>query len=291
MKINEQCLPCLVNQAIKTANLTNAQNREELYKKIFALLSQLDFSKTNPEIVGESYRLIKQHIGCDDPYKETKTYYNQFFLANIDSYDEKIHSIEDAVKYAIVANIIDFNPVHSNVDEDIRNFFSNIDNLEFAINDIDLLLDDIQKAKSILYVGDNCGEICFDKLLIKRMKNINPQCQIYFGVRGEAVVNDNTEEDAYFVGMDEYAAIVSNGDYSLGTIISRTSPEFREIYRNADVVIAKGQANYESLSEEEKNIYFLLMAKCKVIAECIGVKEKDLVCMRHVQFSCKGSSR
>lgn len=290
MKINEQCLPCLVNQAIKTANLTNAQNREELYKKIFALLSHLDFSKTNPEVVGESYRLIKQHIGCDDPYKETKTYYNQFFLANIDIYNEKIHSIEDAVKYAIVANIIDFNPVHSNVNEDIRNFFSNIDNLEFAINDIDLLLDDIQKAKSILYLGDNCGEICFDKLLINRMKNANPQCQIYFGVRGEAVVNDNTEEDAYSVGMDEYAAIVSNGDYSLGTIISRTSPEFREIYRNADVVIAKGQANYESLSEEDKNIYFLLMAKCKVIAEYIGVEEKALVCMRHVQSSCKRNS-
>lgn len=291
MKINEQCLPCLVNQAIKTANLTNAQNRGELYKKIFALLSHLDFSKTNPEVVGESYRLIKQHIGCDDPYKETKTYYNQFFLANIDIYNEKIHSIEDAVKYAIVANIIDFNPVHSNVNEDIRNFFSNIDNLEFAINDINLLLDDIQKAKSILYLGDNCGEICFDKLLINRMKNANPQCQIYFGVRGEAVVNDNTEEDAYSVGMDEYAAIVSNGDYSLGTIISRTSPEFKEIYRNADVVIAKGQANYESLSEEDKNIYFLLMAKCKVIAEYIGVEEKALVCMRHAQSSCKRNSR
>lgn len=281
MKINEQCLPCLVNQAIKVANLTDAQNREELYKKIFGLMSHMDFSKTNPEIVGESYRLIKQHIGCTDPYMETKTYYNQFFLANIDVYDEKMHSLEDAVKHAIVANIIDFNPVHSNVNEDIQNFFSNIDNLKFTINDVDSLLDDIQKAKNILYLGDNCGEICFDKLLIKRMKDINPQCRIYFGVRGEAVVNDNTEGDAYFVGMDEYATIISNGDYSLGTIISRTSHEFRKIYQNADVVVAKGQANYESLSEEDKNIYFLLIAKCNVIAEYIGVEEKALVCMRN----------
>lgn len=281
MKINEQCLPCLINQAITVANLTDAQNREELYKKIFGLMSHMDFSKTNPEIVGESYRLIKQHIGCTDPYMETKTYYNQFFLANIDVYDEKMHSLEDAVKHAIVANIIDFNPVHSNVNEDIQNFFSNIDNLEFTINDVDSLLDDIQKAKNILYLGDNCGEICFDKLLIKRMKDINPQCRIYFGVRGEAVVNDSTEEDAYFVGMDEYATIISNGDYSLGTIISRTSHEFRKIYQNADVVVAKGQANYESLSEEDKNIYFLLIAKCKVIAEYIRVEEKALVCMRN----------
>ncbi len=281
MKINEQCMPCLINQAIKTVVLTNAENREELYKKIFEQMSHLDFSKTNPEIVGENYRLIKQHLGCDDPYKDTKVYYNQLFLENIDAYDEKILSVEEAIKYAIVANIIDFNPVHSNVNADIQHFFSNIDNLEFTINDMDLLLRDIQAASNILYLGDNCGEICFDKLLIKRIKDLNPQCSIYFGVRGEAVVNDSTLEDAHFVGMDEYATVISNGDYALGTILSRTSEEFKAVYQKVDVVIAKGQANYESLSEEDKNIYFLLMVKCKVIAEYIGVKEKSLVCLKN----------
>jgi len=280
MKINEQRLPCLVNQAIKTAKLTNAENREELYKKIFFQMSEMDFTKTNPEIVGENYRLFKQHIGCDDPYKETKQYYNKLFLENMDSYEEKIHSIEDAVKYAIVANIIDFNPVHSNVNEDIEHFFANIGSLEFSINDVNYLINDIKRAENILYLGDNCGEICFDKLLIKRIKELNPKCRIYFGVRGEAVVNDNTKEDAHFVGMNEYATVISNGDYSLGTVLSRTSSEFQEIYNAADVVIAKGQANYESLSEEDKNIYFLLMVKCKVIAEYIGVKEKSLVCLK-----------
>ena len=153
MKINEQCLPCLVNQAIKTGKLANAENREELYKKIFSQMSEMDFTKTNPEIVGENYRLIKQHIGCDDPYKNTKEYYNKLFLENIDSYEDKIHSIEDAIKYAIVANIIDFNPVHSNVDEAIEHFFSNIDSLEFSINDVSYLLNDIEKSENILYLG------------------------------------------------------------------------------------------------------------------------------------------
>ena len=283
MKVNEQCLPCMVNQAVKTANLTNADNREELYQKIFARMSCLDFSKTTPEIIGENYRLIKQHIGCVDPYKDTKAYYNQFFLENISTYDEKLHSMEDAVKYAIVANIIDFYPVHSNVDEEIQHFFSHIDTLELVINDVDSLSQDIQHAGSILYLGDNCGEICFDKLLIKRINDLNPDCEIYFGVRGAAVVNDSTQEDAYFVGMDEYATVISNGDDSLGTVLPRTSPQFQEIYRQADVVIAKGQANYESLNEENKNIYFLLMAKCKVIADYIGVKEKSLICLKHLR--------
>ena len=281
MKINEQCLPCLVNQAIKTAKMVQADNREALYKKIFSAMSYIDFSKTNPEITGENYRLIKQHIGCEDPYKETKDYYNQLFLKQLDFYDEKIRSIEDAVKYAIVANIIDFNPAHSNVEESIEQFFGNVEELELTINHADALVRDIKQAKSILYLGDNCGEICFDKLLIRRIKEMNPDCVVYFGVRGEAVVNDNTEADAYSVGMDEYATIISNGDCSLGTVLSRTSEEFRNVYHEADVVIAKGQANYESLSEEDKSIYFLLMTKCKVIADYIGVGEKVLICLKN----------
>ena len=281
MKINEQCLACLVNQSVKTANLVGANNREELYQKIFSYMSRMDYSKTNPEVVGENFRLIKEHTGCADPYKETKQYYNRLFMEHMEEYEEKIHTTEDAVKYAIVANIIDFNPVHGDVDADIKTYFSDIDNLELTINDTDKLTADIQKAESILYLGDNCGEICFDKLLIKKIGEINPQCRIYFGVRGEAVVNDNTEEDARFVGMDEVATIISNGDYSLGTILLRTSTEFQKVYHEADVVIAKGQANYESLSEEKENIYFLLMTKCKVIADDIGVKEKSLVCMKN----------
>lgn len=283
MKINEQCLPCLVNQAIKTARLANAENREALYSKIFAQMSRMDFSKTNPEIIGENYRLIKEHVGSADPYREIKSYYNQLFSEQMDTFEQQIHSLEDAVKYAIVANIIDFNPIHGNVQENVQHFFSDMENLSLIVNDVGALRRDVETAKSILYIGDNCGEICFDKLLIRRIKTLNPHCTVYFGVRGEAVVNDSTEEDAYAVGMDECATVISNGDYALGTVLSRVSPAFREVYRNADVVIAKGQANYESLSDENQNIYFLLMVKCKTIAEYIGVPEKSLVCLKSRQ--------
>lgn len=93
-------------------------------------------------------------------------------------------------------------------------------------------------------------------------------------------MNDSVEEDAYEVGMDAYAAIISNGDSSLGTVLHRTSKKFQEVYQNADIVVAKGQANYECLSDEKKNIYFLLMTKCKVIADNIGVPEMKMICMR-----------
>ncbi len=142
-------------------------------------------------------------------------------------------------------------------------------------------MEDILNAKILLYLGDNCGEICMDKILLKKIKELNPNVKILFGVRGKPVVNDSISIDAYAVGIDEYAEVIDNGDGSLGTVLKRTSPEFKEVYKKADVVIAKGQANYECLSEENKNIYFLLMTKCDVIANDIDVEEKKMICMKN----------
>lgn len=94
-------------------------------------------------------------------------------------------------------------------------------------------------------------------------------------------MNDSVEEDAYAVGIHAYAKVISNGDSSPGTVLRRTSREFQAVYQKADIVIAKGQANYECLSEERKNIYFLLLTKCRVIADDIGIPEMKMICMKH----------
>lgn len=284
MKMNDKCLPCLVNQVIKVADITGAQDRQSLYAKVFKYLSTLDFSETNPEIIGGTFEILKEHIGNPDPYKEVRRYYNTLFLEKIEQINERIEEgadkFEMAIKYAIIGNIIDFNPSHSITEKDIMHWFDQAESLELVINHIDYLKEDIVKGSTLLYIGDNCGEICLDKVLLKVIKAINPNLHIYFGVRGTPVVNDSIEEDAYFVGIDDYAQIISNGDRSLGTVLHRTSKAFREVYENSDVVISKGQANYESLSEDTaKNIYYLLMTKCSVIASHIGVPEHSLVCL------------
>ncbi len=286
MKINYQCLPCLVNQAVRVAEITNADNKEALFKKIFAYLSNIDFSKTNPEIIGATFKLTKEHINNDDPYKETRKYYNQLFLSMLNKFEVEINAsanpFEQAIKYAIIGNIIDFNPIHNRTLEEIIKWFQDADRLSLTINHTEKMMCDIKSAKSLLYLGDNCGEICLDKLLIKIIKTLNPEIHIYFGVRGAPVVSDSIEEDAYSVGIDEYATIISNGDDSLGTVLDRTSQDFNSIYQNSDVIISKGQANYESLNcKESKNIYFLLVTKCKVIADIVGVPEKSLICMNN----------
>ena len=279
MKMNKQCLPCLVNQVVKMASMTGCLDQDELFHQFFAYMSQVDFTKTNPEIIGEVFAMVKAYIHHDDPYYQLRHDYNQMFLKQLNQLDNQIHSFEEAVKYAIVGNIIDFSPLHQNVKQDVTKYFQNIDQLSLTIDHIEDLKADIKTSSSLLYLGDNCGEICLDKLLLKRIKDINPDITLYFATRGAAVVNDSILEDAYQVGIDEYATIISNGDSSLGTVLSRVSEEFLEIYHKVDIVIAKGQANFESLSEEKKNIYFLLMVKCGAISQYIGALEKSLVCL------------
>lgn len=284
MILHDKCLPCVVNQAIKVANISNVNNKEELLREVFSYLSKITFDETTPELIGEIFDLFKKYTNNPDPYKDTRSYYNTLFLKLLPNFDDRIdqsdHSFQMAVKYAIVGNIIDFNPIHNTLLEDIYDYFDKMDELEFAVDDSQSLINDILAAKSLLYLGDNCGEICLDKLLLKKIKELNPSLNLLFGVRGKAVVNDSIAEDAYAVGIDEYAQIIDNGDGSLGTVLHRTSQKFKELYDNADVVISKGQANYECLSEENKTIYFLLMTKCDVIAKDIGVEEKKMICMQ-----------
>ncbi|SET93151.1 damage-control phosphatase ARMT1 family protein [Lacrimispora sphenoides] len=285
MRLQDKCLPCVVNQVIKVANITGINTKEELLREVFTYLSKMNFDETTPEIIGEIFEMIKRHTNNPDPYKETRNYYNTMFMELLPEFESKIEQAENsfmsAIRYAIVGNIIDFNPIHNTLLEDIYDCFDKMEQLELAIDDSHALLKDISNAGTLLYLGDNCGEICMDKILLKKIKELNPKVKLLFGVRGKPVVNDSISEVAYSVGIDEYAEIIDNGDGSLGTVLNRTSPAFKEVYKKADVVIAKGQANYECLSEENKNIYFLLMTKCDVIAKDIGVEEKKMICMKN----------
>lgn len=287
MRIRYACLPCLVNQAVRTAELTNAPDRDGLFRAFFRDLSELDFNRTNPEVIGAMYRRLKAHTCCKDPYQETRRRCNEFFRGHSARFealiDQSKNPFEKAIKYAIAGNLVDFSPIHEITIDEVMETFDKVDALPLYLNDSESLKYELSRAKTLLYLGDNCGEICLDMILIRKIRALNPNLKIFFGVRGVPVVNDNTEDDAYSIGMNALATIISNGDDSLGTILPRCSEEFLNVYRSSDIVIAKGQANYESLSEEvNKAIYFLLMTKCAVIADDLGVPEKSMICKRHL---------
>lgn len=285
MKIQEKCIPCVVNQAIRVGDMVGLSEKDGLLREVFAYLSRVDFkSSCTPELIGEIFSLLKKETGNDDPYQQTRERYNRLFLEQLPLLEQAVSRSQQpflqSIRYAIIGNIIDFNPIHELTLPDIEGYFVKLQEEALEIDDSGLLMSEIGRADTLLYLGDNCGEICLDKILVKKIKERNPACRIFFATRGAPVVNDSVEKDAYAVGMDAYAEIISNGDRSLGTVLRRTSKQFQEVYRKADIVIAKGQANYECLSNEKKNIFFLLMTKCRVIAEDIGVPEMKMVCMK-----------
>lgn len=285
--MHEECFDCDLNQMKKISKFLQLEQAKE--NELISLakhsLQTRDMSKTNPEIMGEIWTLIEKVIGTDDPYKEIKSYYNQLVLSMSDCIYNLINNsnnrLECGLKLAIAGNLIDFAAKHRFDENTFREKISHISETELSINHSAQLFDAVKNSRTLLYLGDNCGEIVLDKLFILLLKEYNPMLQVFYGVRGKAIVNDVTKTDADEVHMQEAATVVSNGDGSLGTVLHRTSAEFQSIFNHADIVICKGQGNYEGLSDCKKsNMFFLFMAKCDIVAAPLDVSKMSIVCMK-----------
>lgn len=236
---------------------------------------QHNWQLSNPMIATHIHRIAKQKIEVDDLYEEEKKKANNLILKNYSYWkqlvDKSNNPFSTAAKLAVIGNIIDYG-AHS-VPEQIEPFIEEQRSKKLAIDDSSKLFDAIQKADSIFYIGDNAGEIVFDKLFIETINHPN----ITFAVRNEPIINDVTLKEAYDVGINYHCHIISNGNDAPSTLLELCSTDFKEAFENADVIISKGQGNYEGLlTVKRKNMFFLLMAKCNPIAEMLGVKKGDM---------------
>jgi uncharacterized protein with ATP-grasp and redox domains len=176
-----------------------------------------------------------------------------------------------AIRLAIAGNVIDFGSQHQ---LDIMESIERVIDATLAIDDSNQLRQDLEQADSLLYIGDNCGEIILDKLLLTTL-NVP---QKYFVVRDSPILNDATHEDAIFTGIDKVAAVLTTGDNSPGAVWEYTSEQFKSAFVNADVIISKGQGNLEGLLHVgHQSIYFLLVTKCDIVAEKLGVESGRFV--------------
>lgn len=287
MNLNLNCILCNLKQVLTVTDLVQADNaqREIIMREVLLYLHETNYQRTNPEVIKGTWDIVTRHIKNNDPYKEIKAYYNRELMKIsakvyqiIDQSDDKLLA---ALKIAIAANLIDFVASPTFNEKVLLKKIDAINEQKLAINDSKRLFESLQNANTLLYLGDNCGEIVIDKIFIKYIKKMFPSLKVYFGVRGQPIVNDVTLEDAHLVKMEEVAEVISNGDGSLGTVIEKTSTEFQQVFFNADVIIAKGQGNYESLSEINRGqIFFLFMAKCKAVAGSLGVSNQSIVCAK-----------
>ena len=180
-------------------------------------------------------------------------------------------SLKTAIQYAIAGNYIDF-MVMKNVDEDTLNsLLQGAPDYEIDRDVLGSLREDIARAKRLVYLTDNCGEIVIDKLMIEQIGKMNPELQVTVIVRGEEILNDATMEDAIQIGLKDVATVIDNGDSLPGTCLYRISDEAKRELKNADVVISKGQGNLEMLQGCNLNLYHIFLCKCEMISNMFQV--------------------
>jgi uncharacterized protein with ATP-grasp and redox domains len=276
--MHNNCIRCFLEQAEKLfARYGIKDNLAD--DIIIRFRTFIDDHKENnllaPEASCLMHRLIKKATHIDNIYRKEKKDYNDLLL-NLEEYiRDNIKKSEDpfqtALRYALAGNIIDFGPPEA---FDIFKALSSAISKEPSVDHSLILKDELKKAATVLYLGDNAGEIVLDKLFIQTINHPD----LYFAVRGGNIINDVTTEDAEYTGITKITKVISNGYDAPSTILERCSAEFKKVFDKADIIISKGQGNLEGLiNKKNKQIFFLLMVKCSVMAEIIGVKEKNVV--------------
>ena len=275
MKSYLECIPCFFEQALRAGRIAtdDEQALKRLLDELGKKLPQISLDSTPPETGRLIYRMVREITGNPDPYRDLKLQSTREALALYPSLKKTIEKSDDslltAIRIAIAGNVIDFGV---NASFDIETAIAEALADDFAICDYSAFETKLAEAEEILYIGDNAGETVFDRLLIEQMKK-----PVIYVVREEPVINDATIEDAIQAGIDQVATIVSSGTDAPGTILHTCNSEFREMLDHSAFTISKGQGNYEALSNENYSIFFLLKAKCGIIANDLGVTQGDIV--------------
>lgn len=272
MKTHLDCIPCFMRQALEASRFVtdDLEIHEAVLRDLLREAADLDLSECPPAVGQKIHRRLRQITGNPDPYREAKERFNRLALEMLSELATEVRAAADplfhALRMAIAGNVIDLGIAGSNNEEAIRKAIHNTLNEPF-FGDVEDFQASVRKAHRILYLTDNAGEIVFDRLLIEQL----PRERVTVAVRGAPVLNDATKEDAEIAGLHDLAEVIDNGSDAPGTILGDCSDFFRQRLSKADLIIAKGQGNYETLSDTEANIFFLLKAKCPVIASNIGL--------------------
>lgn len=276
MPIDSQCVACFERSyynLLKKQDLSVAQHDE--FQFYFYNVMAKSQTLTSPEIQQMLHRKLKEVSGIEDFYLNEKRESNRLALRLYQKWRTKIqeskHAFNLALRLAIAGNIMDYGARSSfNLEQTIERVLL----AKLAIDHSEYLKERIAEAQNVLYLGDNAGEIVFDRLFIETINHPN----LVYVVRGGSVLNDATLDDAAEVGMDTAARVISNGFDAPSTVVHRSSKQFQQHFNEADLIISKGQGNLEGLLPlNDKRIFFVLMAKCDVIANLLGVQRDSFI--------------
>lgn len=264
-----------MNQAFRAGK--TATKDELVIKRILdetgAMIASIPMEQTPPETGAMIYKRIAEITGNTDPYHDIKQKNIRHAQSLYPELKIKVNSSKDplltAIRLAVAGNVIDLG-----IDKefDIVKDVEKILIQDFAVFDYDKFRSKLAGSKNILYIGDNSGEGVFDIILIEQLN-----LPVVFAAREIPIINDITVKEAEQIGIDKIAKLISSGSKAPGTILDLCNEQFRELFNSADMIISKGQGNYESLSEADRDIFFMLKAKCRVVARHLNVKVDDII--------------
>jgi len=269
MNIRRECILCVLNQIIRVSeHLKLPEDKQDIImQKALARTADYNYKHlTPPEFSEFLYDIVIEESKTYDPYKNLKINQNNAILERADIFENKINSSPDplftAGRYALAGNIIDYGGVKK-----FKLNFDDFETLNIDINNYDEFKEKLSKAKTMLYIADNAGEAVFDKFFIKQIKKFNKDIDVYYGVKTKPAINDVTREDAKYIKINSFANIIESGMGMAGTVINKTTEKFKDLYNTADIVISKGQGNFETLEDEEREILFIFKVKCNIVAD------------------------
>lgn len=289
IRLEEECIHCVIDKFARDyPKDTPYEQRIEFVKGVLGIIKDTPVTSSAPEIVERINLLSEKMFGKQKDYSHIKRHFNNLIL----SMEEDIYSricksenpLMEAIRYSMTGNYIDFGAMDSVCEDKLRSMIDASHDIQIDKAEFKNFEKELSDSKTAVLLADNCGEIVFDKLLIRTINKLYPNLKTDVIVRGVPVLNDITAEDARAVGIDMLSGIYSNGTGVAGTIIGRMPRDTREIFENADVIISKGQGNFETLRYCGRNVYYVFMCKCSMFAERFGVEQFSPMFINDTRF-------
>ena len=280
MKTELECLPCFFGQITRTLNYAgvNGDRGRSILRKAEKIIARASLDEVPARTTTLIHRILREETGVD-PYKQVKDSYNRIALERLTRLRrmaaERPDRLEGGVRIAIAGNVIDFGIYESfDLDRSLSESFL----LPLSSIDYHNFVQAAANAQRILFLCDNAGEIVFDRVLIETLRDRGKDVTAV--VKGSPVINDATLDDASAAGLTECAVVIDNGNDGIGTLLEACSQKFMDAYRSADLIISKGQANFETLvQEKDARTFFLFKVKCPVVARVLNRENGDIVLM------------
>lgn len=294
MHAGSMCISCILSKEEQSIRqFPDEERKSEYMHLVLEVLYQYGRTESSPGLTERLARLYRDFWGEDRDYTAQKHQYNQLLLQMEKKLEQKIQNatepLKECIKYVCAANYIDFSAVEHVNEDTLEELLENAVGQTVPEEEYQIFRTDLKNARTLVYLTDNCGEIVLDKLFIKQIKETFPGLNITAMVRGGDVINDATLVDAKEVGLTEIVPCMGNGNAAPGTIVGRLSEEARETLFHADVIISKGQGNFESLYGEKLNPYYLFLCKCELFVYRFQMEQYKSVFVREERMKIKYS--